>query len=366
LRCDEWDFRGLPPSFVKKLQEIGQELYGMEFKFIGYDLIQFGKSILSSREILSRGDISFAIQPLINCDAIIYSGTASSEFLQFRIGKEFANPFKNFSFNHKETVWYNIASRIGARRFFSSNIPQILDFFAQLIGKRGREGKRTLLIVKKRFIDTCKIELKKRLKDFGFSGIRIVKVGKKTNVTKNDIVPIINYGMIGTNKFEHFDCAFCLSGYYVNEHIINSILQDIVASDQHIPIKIKTGGIPRRRTVTVINYKDRFYDVNRLAQLSLNQQEMDVVLQAAGRVRPYTKPREVITFQCSDHPSLTYTREFHNLGEARSFFSIPSRSEFKSQTTRQRVKEAKQQGMTQREASVKLGLSIRTIKRYWS
>ena len=241
-------------------------------------------------------------QPLINCDSIIYSGTASSEFLQFRIGKAFANPFKNYSFKHKETVWYNIASRIGARSFFSSNLPQILDFFAQLIGKRVREGKRTLLIVKKRFVDTCKNELKKRLNDFGFSGIRIVKVGKKTNVTKRDIVPIINYGMIGTNRFEHFDCAFCLSGYYVNEHIINSILQDIVASDQHIPIKINTGGIPRRRTVTVINYKDRFYDVNRLAQLSLNQQEMDVVTQAAGRVRPYSKPREVITFQCSEHP----------------------------------------------------------------
>ena len=63
--------------------------------------------------------------------------------------------------------------------------------------------------------------------------------------------------------------------------------------------------------------------MDRLAQYALDQQELDVVLQAVGRVRPYTRPREVITFQCAAHPQLDYDREFNSIEEARQFFGIP-------------------------------------------
>jgi len=366
LCCDQWSFSPLSPGLTVKLQELGYALYGDDFKFIAYDLVKFGYSLISSRERRKTGDISYAIQPFINCDVIIYSGTVDHEFLKFRIGKSFTNPFEMYQFRDKGTVWYNISSRIGTRSYFIRNAPQILDFYAQLIARRVNDGKKPLLVAKKRFISFCVVELNQRLKDFGFGNIKIVAVNKKTDSIAMNAVPIINYGMIGVNRFQFYDCAYCLTGYYVNERIVNSILQDIVASDHHIPIKIKTGGMPRRRRVEVINYKDRFYDVGKLAQMALAQQEMDVVLQAVGRVRPYTNPREIITFQCSDHPCLSYTWDFNNMGEARLYFSIPGRKEHKKLTTKDLIKKARRKGLNQAEIAKKLGINIRTVKRYWS
>ena len=190
--------------------------------------------------------------------------------------------------------------------------------------------------------------------------------GKKTNLKDPTIIPIINYGVVGINKFKKFDCAFCLTGYFVNERVVNSVLQDVYATDMQIPLKFTTEGLPRRRRVGVANAQDRFYDINRLAQLALNQQEMDVVLQAVGRVRPYTKPREIMTFQCAAHPQLPYTQEFNSLAEARAYFGIVSTRQAQKATTMELVKAAKERGLTQQQVVDELKISLSTVKRYWN
>jgi hypothetical protein len=194
----------------------------------------------------------------------------------------------------------------------------------------------------------------------------VVKFGKRAKLKDPTIIPIINYGMVGTNKFKRFHCAFCLTGYYVNERVVDSVLQDVYATDLHIPLKFGTDGLPRRRRVTVANPADRFYAINQLAQLALEQQEMDMVLQAVGRVRPYTKPREVITFQCAGHPQLHYTKEFNSLAEARTFFDIASTRETGKAQTRALVQAAKQAGLRQQQSADKLKFSLTTVKRYWN
>ncbi len=147
--------------------------------------------------------------------------------------------------------------------------------------------------------------------------------GWQANLLSNaNVVPLIHYGMIGTNLFEEFDCAYCLTGYYVTEDAINGILQDILGSDMQIPLQISNEGRPLRRKAGVLNHADHIYDLHALAQHALDHLEMDTVLQAVGRVRPYTKPREVITFQCAGHPDLDYTGEFTSIGEARKHFDI--------------------------------------------
>ena len=40
---------------------------------------------------------------------------------------------------------------------------------------------------------------------------------------------------------------YSLTGFYVNEAAVNTILQDVLGSDFHIPISIRTEGSPRRR-----------------------------------------------------------------------------------------------------------------------
>jgi len=165
---------------------------------------------------------------------------------------------------------------------------------------------------------------------------------------------------------QDFDCAFCLTSFYITEDVMNTVLQDVLASDGHIPIKITTEGIPRRRRAGVIDPSHRAYDIHHLAQLALEQQEMNVVLQTVGRVRPYTRPREVITFQCAGHPQLTYTTEFHSIGEARKFFGITSRRTQSQLQNIEKIKVSKGKGLTQTETAAENGLSVRTVKRYWN
>jgi DNA-binding NarL/FixJ family response regulator len=93
---------------------------------------------------------------------------------------------------------------------------------------------------------------------------------------------------------------------------------------------------------------------------------MDSVLQAVGRVRPYTKPREIITFQCAEHPKLSYNREFNSIKEARQFFEIDSQQNRQKQETISRILRAKEAGLKQTEIAQKLGCNLRTVKRYWN
>ena len=248
--------------------------------------------------------MSFAAPPAVRGDVAIFSGTALSEFLRFRLGRDLACPFAGYRFGHPGTRWYNIASRLGMRAHFPGNADQVLDFFAGLVSRRLGEGRRPLLIAKKRFVGLCAAGLRRRLGEYHPSPVEIVTGDWDTiDLMRPDVIPLINFGMIGTNLFECFDCAYCLTGFYVNPEIVDTILQDVLASDGHLPIAIATEGSPRRRRARVADPRQRIYDVDRLAQYALDQQELDVVLQAVGRVRPYTRPREVVTFQCAGAPA---------------------------------------------------------------
>jgi len=360
-----------PPMFstdwALAVQMKGKDLYGNDFRFLAYDLQQFGTSPVESRERCSDGNIAFASPPYVGCDLIVYSGTGHPEFVEYRLGRKISNPFAEYVFKHQNTTWFNIASRLGARKYFHGNAPQILDFFAQLVARRLKEGRRPLLIAKKCFVGFCATEMEKRLREFGIADAKVVYGNwDKENLTTAGVVPLINYGMIGTNLFEDFDCAYCLTGFYVNETVVNSILQDGLASNSRLQIKITTAGRPRRRSAGTLYPDQRSFDIHKLAQLALNQQEMDRVIQAVGRVRPFTRAREVVTFQCAANPLFPYTCEFNTLAEARGHFGIQDRRERGRHETAARVGAARAAGFTQHKAASVLNVSLSTVKRYWN
>ena len=366
LRSYDWQMPKINHEWSVAIQSRGYNLHGDLFSFLAFDLINLCRSPLESRERALNGDILFAAIPGVSMDFIIYSGTAHQEFSEYRLGKEFSSPFEEYSFVHPETTWFNVASRLGMKKYFVKNSGQILDFFAGLVARRLQEGKRPLLIAKKCFRDFCAREMGKRLDKMGIAAC-VATNGWQSNLLSNvNVVPLIHYGMIGTNLFEEFDCAYCLTGYYVTEDAINGILQDLLGSDMQIPLQILTEGRPLRRKAGVLNQADRIYDLHALSQHALNHLEMDTVLQAVGRVRPYTKPREVITFQCAEHPDLKYTKEFTSIGEARKHFDILGGRSSKTAELGSQIQEAKINGLKQREIATQLDVCTRTIKRYWN
>ena len=324
LRSPDWRFPFFSLEWALEIQAQGWYSFGERFRFLGHTLQQFGHSLLESRERHPNGDLSYAAPPVLRGDFAIFSGTALPEFLRFRLGRDLACPFVGYRFGHPGTRWFNIASRLGMRTHFPGNADQVLDFFAGLVSRRLSEGRRPLLIAKKRFVGLCAAGLRRRLGEYHPSPVEIVTGDWDTiDLMRPDVIPLINFGLIGTNLFEYFDCAYCLSGFYVNPEIVDTILQDVLASDGHLPIAITTEGSPRRRRARVADPRRRIFDVDRLAQPALDQQEMDVVLQAVGRVRPYTRPREIMLFQCAGHPQLDYDREFASIAEARDSSNSP-------------------------------------------
>ena len=366
LRSSEWHMPFIPNDWSLSVQSRGYQMHGDAFVFLPFELKHFSRSSLESRERDQRGDIHFATAPKIKDDFLIYSGTAHHDFSQYRVGDQFASPFNDYSFENPETRWYNIGSRLGAKKYFYKNSVQILDFFSKLAYKRLKAGHRPLFIAKKCFLSFCARNLEKLLRDQGLKIKILVNGWHKELLDDPEVLPIIHYGMIGTNLFEHFDSAYCLTGYYVTECAVNGILQDILASDMKIPLNISTEGRPCRRKAGVLNSKDRSYDIHGLAQHALDYQEIETVLQAVGRVRPYTSPCEIITFQCGEHPKQKYTEEFTSLGEAREYFGILSSRSEKKEETREKTQKAKQSGLTQKNAAAQLGFSLRTIKRHWA
>ncbi len=366
LREGGWDLPAMSSKMVLAVQKKGLELFGDEFVFPAFALSSFEKSPPESREKLSNGGLSFALVPEVQADFIVYSGTTRKDVIQYRLGNDFVDYFKDCQFCHPDTRIYNISSKIGMKKYFPRNATQILDFFARLVALRVAAGKRVLLVSKKCFLDDCIKGLQERFDEMGVAKRVVNAAVNRAGHADPDVIPVINYGVIGTNDFQDFDCAFCLNGYFVNEKIVSDLLQDTLAEDIRVPVEITySESKPCRRSARAKNRRDWIYDVHHLAPAILYQLEVETVLQAVGRIRPYTSPAEIIMFLLSDHPD-GFTGEFGSLEEARRFFGVESARRSRLAATIEAVQRAKERGLKQREAVIETGYSITTIQRYWN
>jgi hypothetical protein len=363
LQAPSWRAPRVRSRWALLVQDVGVQRYGDQFHFLGYDLGQFARSPRESRHKDAAGDVRFAVRPYVG-DCMIFSGTTDLAFTRHRLGIDLASPFAGYRFSNPGTRWYNLASPLGSRKYFARHAPQILDFFAGLVVRRAAAGKRVLLVAKKALVELCARGLAERFAR-ACGGLRVITSGWSAGLLADpSVVPVITYGLIGVNLFEHFDAAYCLTAYYVNEPVVNACLQDVTRWDLRLPIEITTQGHPRRRLARVIDPDHRYYDVAPLVQPALEFQEHNVVVQAVGRVRPFTRPREVITFQMAELPGVTYDAEFSTLAQAREFFAVTSRREQKRADLAARIAALRCQGVSQAETAVRLGVSERTVRNY--
>lgn len=366
LRAPDWSFPFQSPDWSHSIQNEGWIRHGERFRYIAPALQLFGRSSSMSRERLTDGTLRFAVQTDLSGDFLIYSAQTPHALTTHRLGQDYASPFANYHFSHPGTTWYNLSSRLGMQCYFTKNAPQILDFFAQLIVQRQHEGQRVLCIAKKRLIPLCATQLQTRLAHFGSTTVRVVnQPAANEDISDINIIPIIGYGAIGTNRYEYFNCVYCLTGFYVTEQIVSNMLQDQRASDFRIPISIRMAGMPPRRIAEPTYSSHRIYDVATLAQVTLDHLEMGTVLQAIGRIRPFTQQREVITFQCAAHPTDGYDKEFTTLDEMRKHFGLVDRRTAKGQVTANAVQDLQAEGLPQSVIATQLGISLRTVQRHW-
>ncbi|KGK21516.1 hypothetical protein DC58_16240 [Vibrio navarrensis] len=360
-----WRCPAIFPDQMTQITSIGDRMFGDRFINILYDLQSFGASEAESREKLADGSIHFPAPPVnAGFDTVLYSGTTYPDILKLKLGMDFYSPYSHIEFRGKSTVWHNIASSIGTATNFKKNSPQILDTFAQLTLQRVREGKRVLLVSKQKHVDHCVSMLNQYLAEEGVRDVRVVPASAYAECDDMTLVPMIHYGVIGINQFEEFDCCYCLNSYYVTQDILNNAIQELRAEDERIDVAIASTDNPRRRHGVITDQKYRYSDVAKVVNPMLQTLEMGVVIQAIGRVRPFTKSREIITFQNNDAPKSGYDHEYSNLEQLRKHFGLKSKQSRTSATLSEQINQMIADGFKQQEIASTLGISTRTVRRH--
>jgi len=369
LQGGQWRSPFIAPAWAVAVQHAGREQFGDGFRFIGFNLQHFAWSDPASRERLPNGDLRFAVPPSLGKQFIVFSGSIAQKLVRYRLDPnhrwpDISSPFENIEFSNPGTRWFNISSMIGAACYFERNASGILDFFAAKIARNIDQGTRTLLIAKKRFRPYCAEYLSKRLREQGIN-VRIV-TGNWNRVNLDDprTLPLINYGVSGVNRFQDFDAAYCLTAYYANEAVVAKTIHDIDASSDRFPITIRTLGCPVRRGAHVELPDDRVTILPAIAQGVLDQLEADVVVQAVGRVRPFTRPREIITFHVGQLPGVQYTFNFDNLRAARAYFGISTSRTARRDSQIERAQQLAKMGFSVSEIARQLNVHAKTVRRY--
>lgn len=370
LQRGKWRVPRLTPEQALTVQRRGRSRFGDTFRYLGFELCRFAWSDPPSRERLPNGDLRFATLPHLGWNFIVFSGTISPGLVRYRIDPEHSrppihSPFEGTQFQHPETRWFNVSSMDGAAKNFPGNAERILDFFASKIALNIECKKHTLLISRKTFFPICTNYLTERLNSLGVGPVKIVT----TNWAEEDLadprtLPLINYGVSGVNIFEEFDAAYCLTGYYVSASTLSQVVHDLDPMSDRFPISIETSGSPPRRIAMMDRPDDRTTILPEVAQWALDQKEADVVVQAVGRVRPFTRPREVVTFHAGAIPGVSFDLVFDSLGKARNFFGIRSRRVMDRDGRAAQARMLRLEGLSLHEIKDRIGVSRSSVQRY--
>ena len=361
LRAPGWGFPHPTLNDTLAIQSAGLA-HNPRFRWCGHHLFAFGKARRAARWRDRRGDVVFVSSPVLGDRTVFFAAGLSADFLrrQLRI-ERVAEPFASVLCQHRETHFYNICSLLGAASRFGSNHPQILDLFALLLLRNISAGRRTLLVSRKHLKRLCADYLERRLTRWGCPVMIVANSGESVTSTDPATLPLIHYGISGINSFESFDAVYCLNSYYLDETILREVVADSEPDELRFPVAVRPAGPDRLRIAGTFEPRHRFSSGDRIARAYHHQLEAMKVIQAVGRVRFATRPREVITFQCGELPGVVLTAEFRNLREAREHFAILSGSEFDRRSQEREIRRLRDEGLTVGEIAQQLEVSERTV-----
>jgi hypothetical protein len=364
LHDDGWAFpKGMQEA--ASIEGTGIRLFGKKFRYLGYDIGYFACSRTHERWRDSQG-IHFISRPMLSADTLVLGAHLKTPYVAHRMGIDtIHSPFDNIRFSHSGTRFYNIKNGAGMASLFSSkeNMPRIIEFFAALIARNIAAGKTTALVSRNKFTQSCAKMLRERLLSIGLDVDFICEGFDGLGPPDPRVIPILHYGMLGTNTFIGYETCYCLNSYYrSNDDIINALQENLPDPDK-IALCIKQDPQKYRRMI-IDDPKHSYSGLDRLGDQYIAKLEADVVLQVVGRVRPFTYPREVIIFQLHDLRSeLPGLVEFTSLAEAYVHFGVPHLFEFQKAVTVAQLKERKSGGVSVTKAARAMGISRSTAYR---
>ena len=299
LQTDGWKFPLPSAADALAVQEAGLAA-DPTFRWPGYHLFAFAAARPDHRWRDHHGIVTFVGTPYFATTTLILSAGMSPLYVERQMGlgvNTLSLPLGTVRCQHHDTRVFNLCSLMGAAARFRRNHKQILDMFAQMILRNITDNKLTLLVIRKRFKRLAAEYLTCRLAGWGQPVTVLSSKGEAPEPASPTSLPLIHYGTNGVNAFENFDAVYCLSAYYIDETNLRDAIADVEDDDARFPVNIRLVGRPHRRFAGT--FDDRFIasTADAIATAYYQQLETNVVIQAAGRVRFFTRPREVILFQ---------------------------------------------------------------------
>lgn len=371
LRDPSWRFPLPAVDVVLALQRLGVEQYGEDFYFPGYDLAAFSCQDPGYRTRTTDGHVEFLCLPDLEANGklVVLSGTASKRLLEHRLSMSFTELFADCRFKHQDSRFYNLNLGSGIGRYHREHLPRMADFAVQYLIRQMRRNRSMAVLTKKKFLGETVESLNLVLNAAWLRRVRAVPLDEWDRQSRDILqIPVLHYGgAIGFNDLEDIDSIVCLAGYYIRTEELNRLVNEVSRDHAHRLYKIATATRPLRRVVMPANpHQDPSLLVTHLAQEVLQQEEMGTVIQAIGRVRPFTRPREVLLCQCGASPLMPYDREFSSLEEARQHFGLQSAKAREPLKTWAPVQYLKRYGHTQKQIAERLGVSLRTVANHWT
>jgi len=349
-------------SRVLTTQLAGQQIGG-DFRYLGPDLELLNSPVATGQwrdgdtfEIVVRVDTK-------GSDVIIMAPYLTAEIVEERLSRQVIQLFPNVAFRHSETRIRNITDPVGTARTLShpDHFNRVVDFFLALILRNVIRGRRTVLVTRKRFLARVKARVEEASQTLGTPLTCVLAQMRSTlDTCKPTEVALINYGIVGVNSLQSFDHVYCIGGYYARADHLNGVYQQTLPPESRMPIGVRIEGRRRKVYAGDQQFNTRYHA--RRAEATHHMIERRVVLQAIGRVRPFTTPAEVILFQCDDlSTELGPIEEFTSLATARRTLDVPTLSELKRAALGEKIRDRQKARESVRAIAVDLGISPSTV-----
>jgi hypothetical protein len=347
---------------VLAAQMAGHQAFGSAFRYLATELELLNSAVTTGQwrdgdtfEIVVRVDTT-------GCDVVIMAPYLDPEIVEERLSRPVIKLFSNLVFRHSESRIINIADPIGTATTLAqpAHFNRVVDFFLALILRNIAQGRRTVLVTRKKFLNRVKARVEQVSAIIGRPlTCGLASSGKPFERCGPAEIALINYGIVGVNSLESFDALYCIGGYYARADHLNAVYQQTLPPDSRMPIGVRMEN--RRRQVYAADgeFNTRFHA--KRASATHRMLERRVVLQAIGRVRPFTTRAEVILFQCDDlSPELGSIEEFGSLAQARRQLQVPTLAQLKRTARGETVRARQDSGESLRTIAADLGIAPST------
>jgi hypothetical protein len=365
----EVDLRALRRFWRNKLefavlatQRAGNRLFGENFRYLASDLELLNSTVTTGQwrdadtyEIVVRVDTT-------RCDVVVLAAYLESGIVEERLSRPVKELLPGQVFRHSATRIINIADPIGAARTLPhpDHFSRVVDFFLALALRNAAQGRRTVLITRKRFLGVVQARIESTSTTLGRPLTCVLpSSGRSLGDCRPIEIPLINYGIVGINSLQNFDAVYCIGGYYSRTDHLNAVYQQSLSPDCRMPIAVRTEN--RRRIVYAADgrYSTRYHA--RRAEVTHRMLERRTVLQAIGRVRPFTSPAEIILFQCDDFSAeLGPIEEFSTLAGARRSLRVPTTKRMRRAALGEQVRARQAAGIGLRTIAAEFGVAPST------